>query len=165
MMQDLITYVVHSLPRLVTALVIFLIFWLIAKSVESIIHRLSEKSAIQRQPVFLVLGTFSKIAVFVIGTITALGSAGVNVSALVASFGLSGLAISIATKDAFANMLAGIIVLLYQPFKIGDTIQVGNCEGRVTKMSLRFTHLVNASKEILIPNSSLLTNNIIISHL
>jgi len=67
-----------------------------------------------------------------------------------------------ASKDAFSNLMAGIMVLLYQPFKIGDNIQVGEHAGTVTKMSLRYTHLQGENKEILIPNASLLTNNIII---
>ncbi len=99
-----------------------------------------------------------------LGIITALGSAGVNVSALVASLGISGIALTLASKDAFANLFAGILVLLYQPFKIGDTIEIGYIKGEVTKMSLRYTHLKNAQQEILIPNSTLLTKSVIINN-
>lgn len=82
---------------------------------------------------------------------------------MVASLGISGLAVGLASKDAFSNLMAGIMVLLYQPFKIGDHIQVARYKGVVTKMSLRYTHLKNDDKEILIPNASFLTNNIVIS--
>jgi potassium efflux system protein len=54
------------------------------------------------------------------------------------------------------------LLLLYQPFKIGDLIEVNNISGKVAKMSLRYTHLVQQDKEILIPNASLLIHPIII---
>ena len=140
-----------------------MLFWFLAKFCTSLIDRLAQKSTPQKQPVFLVFTIASKIAILIIGSITALGSAGVNVSAMVASLGISGLAVGLASKDAFSNLMAGIMVLLYQPFKIGDNIQVGRYKGVVSKMSLRYTHLKCEDKEILIPNASFLTNNIIIS--
>ncbi|MCS5712119.1 mechanosensitive ion channel family protein [Candidatus Berkiella aquae] len=158
----MLTKVGSSLPAILMSILIFALFWFLAKFCTSLIQRLALKSTPQKQPVFLVFTIATRIAILLVGAITALGSAGVNVSAMVASLGLSGLAIGLASKDAFSNLMAGIMVLLYQPFKIGDNIQVGEHNGTVTKMSLRYTHLQGDNKEILIPNASLLTNNIII---
>lgn len=163
MMQAMLTKVGSSLPAILISIFIFMLFWFLAKFCASLIERLAQKSTPQKQPVFLVFTITSKIAILIIGGITALGSAGVNVSAMVASLGISGLAVGLASKDAFSNLMAGIMVLLYQPFKIGDNIQVGRYKGVVSKMSLRYTHLKCEDKEILIPNASFLTNNIIIS--
>lgn len=164
MMQAMLAKVGSSLPAIIMSIFIFMLFWFLAQFTTSLINRLSQKSAPQKQPVFLVFTIASRIAILVVGAITALGSAGVNVSAMVASLGLSGLAVGLASKDAFSNLLAGIMVLLYQPIKIGDNIQVGRYKGIVTKMSLRYTHLKSEDKkEILIPNASFLTNNIVIS--
>lgn len=163
MMQAMLAKVGSSLPAILISLLIFAMFWFLAKFSASLIDRLAQKSTPQKQPVFLVFTIASKIAILIVGAITALGSAGVNVSALVASLGVSGLAVGLASKDAFSNLMAGIMVLLYQPFKIGDSIQVADYKGVVTKMSLRYTHLKSENKEILIPNASFLTNNIIIS--
>ncbi len=161
-MQAMFAKVGSSLPAILMSLLIFALFWFLAKFCTSLISRLAQKSTPQKQPVFLVFTMASRIAILLIGTITALGSAGVNVSAMVASLGLSGLAVGLASKDAFSNLMAGMMVLLYQPFKIGDNIQVGDHQGVVSKMSLRYTHLKGDNKEILIPNASLLTNNIVI---
>jgi small conductance mechanosensitive channel len=161
-MDDMIRRVVMAAPGIVTAIIIFIIFWFLAKFTNAAIHRIAEKSALQRKPVFIVLATFSNVAILMVGAITALGSGGVDVSGLVASVGLSGLALSIASKDAFANLLGGIMVLLYQPFEIGSEIQVGENKGQVIRMTLRYTHLRSQDKEILIPNSTLLTNHIVI---
>ncbi|MGD9591821.1 MAG: mechanosensitive ion channel family protein [Candidatus Berkiella sp.] len=154
--------VVSALPGIIIAIIIFFAFWILAKFAVKLIHRIRDKNPAQKQPVFLVFETFARLAILLLGLITALGSAGVNVSALVASLGISGIAFTLASKDAFANLFAGILVLLYQPFKIGDTIELGYIKGVVIKMSLRYTHLSNANKEILIPNSSLLTKNLTI---
>ncbi|MBS0289135.1 MAG: mechanosensitive ion channel [Proteobacteria bacterium] len=154
--------VLAALPSILIAFIIFLIFWILAKFAVKLIHRIRDKNPAQKQPVFLVFETITKITILLLGLITALGSAGVNVSALVASLGVSGIAITLASKDAFANLFAGILVLLFQPFHIGDTIEIQNIKGVVTKMSLRYTHLLTNSKEILVPNSALLTQFVII---
>lgn len=162
MYNQMTKQVVSALPGIIIAIIIFFAFWILAKFAVKLIHRLRDKNPVQKQPVFLVFETFARLAILLLGLITALGSAGVNVSALVASIGVSGIAFTLASKDAFANLFAGILVLLYQPFKIGDTIELGYIKGVVIKMSLRYTHLSNANKEILIPNSSLLTKNLTI---
>lgn len=163
MMQAMLAKVGSSLPAILMSILIFGLFWFLATFCTSVISRLALKSTPQKQPVFLVFTIASRIAILLIGAITALGSAGVNVSAMVTSLGLSGLAVGLASKDAFSNLMAGIMVLLYQPFKIGDNIQVGDYQGMVSKMSLRYTHLKGDNhQEILIPNASLLTNNIVI---
>jgi small-conductance mechanosensitive channel len=154
--------ILNALPGIGVALIIFFVFWILAKFVVKLIHRLRDKNPVQKQPVFLVFETIARVTILVLGIITAMGSIGVNVSALVASLGVSGIAITLASKDAFANLFAGVLVLLYQPFKIGDHIEIGNLKGIVTKMSLRYTHLRFEKKEILVPNSSLLTNSVII---
>ncbi len=161
-MNEMTKQAVSALPGIFIAIIILIVFWILAKFAIKLIHRIRDKNPAQKQPVFLVFETIARIAIMVLGLITALGSAGVNVSALVASLGISGIALTLASKDAFANLFAGILVLLYQPFQIGDTIELGYIKGVVTKMSLRYTHLVNANKEILIPNSSLLTKSLTI---
>ncbi|MFI4937535.1 MAG: mechanosensitive ion channel family protein [Candidatus Berkiellales bacterium] len=157
-----INKMIAFLPQLVIAAITVIIFWLIARIIISIIHQFANKSSPERKPVFMVLATFSKVAIISVGIITALGSVGINVSALVASLGLGGLAITFATKDAFTNMLAGMTILVYQPFKIGEHIQVEELKGEVTKVDLRYTYLKEDGKVILIPNSNLLTHNITI---
>jgi small-conductance mechanosensitive channel len=92
--------------------------------------------------------------------VTALGTIGVNVGALVAGLGLSGFALSFALKDALANMLAGISILLYRPFHIGDYISVTGLEGQVVSIELRYTTLKTKKNKVLVPNSNLFTNPI-----
>ncbi|MBI1917958.1 MAG: mechanosensitive ion channel [Planctomycetes bacterium] len=149
--------IVLFLPRLGTGLLIFVLFWLAAKALQRGVERLI------RVPRFdpsltRYLGSAARIALLLFGTVTALGTMGVDVSALVAGLGLTGFALGFALKDIVSNALSGILVLAYRPFRILDSIKVTDLEGTVTEINLRYTVLEAEGKTILIPNSSLFTN-------
>lgn len=152
-------------PKIGVGIFIFLIFSFVGWIVKALISKLAKTNDLQKNQVILLLGSACKVTILIIGCITALGSVGINVSALVASLGLSGFALSFALKDALANLLAGVMLFMYKPFKIGDTINISGLEGQVSKLSLRYIHLTAENREILIPNASLLTNNIAILRL
>jgi small conductance mechanosensitive channel len=95
-----------------------------------------------------------------LGSVTALGTVGINVSALVAGLGLTGFALGFGLKDILSNLVSGILILLYRPFSIHDRISVGGMEGIVTDIDLRYTRLEKEGKAFLIPNSMLITNTI-----
>jgi len=91
-----------------------------------------------------------------------LGTVGVDVSALVASLGLTGFALGFALRDALSNVLAGSLILVYQPFKTGDIIKSLGYEGKVVQIDLRYTTISTEDKKVLIPNSNLFKNPVII---
>jgi small conductance mechanosensitive channel len=68
-----------------------------------------------------------------------------------------------ALKDSIANLLAGVLILLYRPFDIGDRVDVGGLSGHVVKIDLRYTELDNPSERVLVPNSKLLTDPVRVS--
>jgi small conductance mechanosensitive channel len=137
-------------------------FWFAGKVASSLILKLGKKQGEHNLEIYQFLANSSRMAIYAIGAITLLGTMGIEVGPLVAGLGLSGFALSFALKDALANLLAGIMVFLYKPFRLGDLITVGADSGRVKRINLRYTHLETEENEILIPNSTLLTNNIII---
>src|SRR5439155_2054975 len=94
----------------------------------------------------------------IFGAVTALGTMGVEVSALVAGLGLTGFALGLALKDIVSNALSGILVLVYRPFRILDSIKVTDLEGTVTEINLRYTVLEAEGQTHLIPNASLFAN-------
>lgn len=102
----------------------------------------------------------AKISILVFGAITALGTLGINVSALVVGLGLSGFALGFALKDTISNLLAGVMILVYQPFDIEDYIVVTGQEGQVIHIDFRYTTLENNEKIILIPNSLVFANTV-----
>ena len=96
----------------------------------------------------------------VVGLATSLGTLGIDVSAIVASLGLTGFAVGFALKDSISNLLSGVLILIHQPFNVGDSIKVKTFEGLVTAIDLRYTRLERDGEKILVPNSLLFTNPI-----
>ena len=152
-----VTFII--LHRILIPVFVLAFFWIIAMILKNFILKLARKN-LQKSYVFKILADFCKISLILLGIVTALGTAGLNVSAIVASLGLSGFALGFALKDYLSNILAGITILMYQPFQINDNIQVTSAEGKVAEINLRYTILVNDQKRILIPNSTMLNNTI-----
>lgn len=150
-----------GLERFVAGAFIMLLFWIAAKIAEWLVSRLRKRMP-HNAGLLLLLARTTKIGVLTFGAATALGTMGVNVSALVAGLGLTGFALGFAFRDVLSNLLAGILLLLFRPFGIDDQISVTGLDGRVINIDLRHTILKQADKTVLIPNSNLFTNPILV---
>lgn len=153
--------VVGFLPQLATGVVILIVFWIIARVVQSIVRRVGKARGIGVDVVDF-LAKSVKITVLVFGVITALGTMGVNVAALVGGLGLTGFALGFALKDVISNMLSGVLLLIYRPFKRNDRIKVSSHEGEVVDIDLRYTELDTEEGRVLIPNANLFSNPVVI---
>jgi small conductance mechanosensitive channel len=107
-----------------------------------------------------VLGGSAKVGVFGIGVVTALGTVGIDVTALVAGLGLTGFALGLALKDIISNAISGILVILYKPIKHKDFISVSGFQGQVVEINLRYTVLQGPDTTIFVPNSTLFSSGI-----
>src|SRR5262245_38398242 len=112
---------VQLLPKLVVGLIIFLIFLIAARIVAIIVERGFQRTKID-QSLIVLLNRMITTVIIIFGAVTALGTMGMNIGALVAGLGLSGFALSFALKEALSNLLAGISILLYRPFRVGDYV-------------------------------------------
>lgn len=146
-------------PKMAAALFVFLSFWLASFVLRKAMRRIDNRIRFN-QEIFILIGRTASAALIVFGAVTALGTAGVNVSALVAGLGLTGFALGFALKDALSNLLAGVLILVYRPFQRNDYISVAGFEGTVLQTDFRYTILQGKDRKILIPNSTLFTNAI-----
>ncbi|MFN2598539.1 MAG: mechanosensitive ion channel family protein, partial [Pyrinomonadaceae bacterium] len=114
--------------------------------------------------VVLLLSRLYYYSVLVFGAITALGTAGLDVRALVAGLGLTGFALGFALKDVLSNFVAGVMLLAYRPFRIGDLIEMGEFVGTIETIRIRDT-LVRAGdgRLVVIPNTKLITE-VVVNH-
>jgi small conductance mechanosensitive channel len=146
--------------RAAAGLLLFVVFWLAG----TVAHRLTGRVAGRMEPargdITRLLGRTAKISLVVFGAVSALGTVGVNVSALVAGLGLTGFALGFALRDALSNVLAGMLILLYRPFRRDDYISVTGFSGTVIDLDFRYTTLEVEGQRFLIPNSILFTNPI-----
>jgi small-conductance mechanosensitive channel len=135
-------------------------FWLASVGVRRLINRLAVSADPNTKFVLRLTGRVVSAAVLLFGLVTALGTIGLNVSALVAGLGLTGFALGFAMKDILSNLMSGVLILLYRPFGIDDHITVTGLDGVVTEIDLRYTKLEKEGQAFLIPNSLLITNTI-----
>jgi small-conductance mechanosensitive channel len=159
-LQELMHDAARLAPRIGMGLVVIFFFWLITVAVRQFIGRISEKTDFNTRFVLRLAGRMASIAIMVFGVVTGLGTMGIEVSALVAGLGLTGFALGFALKDVLSNFIAGVLILLYRPFSVNDSITVAGYEGAVTEIDLRYTTLRKEDQKILIPNSVLFTNTI-----
>lgn len=164
-MNEILNNVYHDLlawlPKFGAATVILIFFVVLAATAQKLIRSLGSQWGLARSLIALMVRTL-RVLLLSLGFITAMGTLGVNVSALVAGLGLTGFAIGFALKDTISNLLSGILILLYQPFEIGDQIKTSGYEGTVSSIDLRYTQLVFEGTKILIPNSKLFTEPVTI---
>ena len=146
-------------PKIVGVIVIFIVFYVLSKIIKKVIINATEKMKFEKNITSLLART-SSITLLIFGIVTALGTLGINVSALVAGLGLTGFALGFALKDTISNLLSGVLILLYRPFEIGDRIKISGFEGVVVLIDLRYTELDSEGNKVLIPNSKLFTNPI-----
>lgn len=160
-MDNLVQYFLDEstlwVPRVIGVVVIFVVFFILAKIMKRIIISTAERLKFDGSLTLLFART-SSIALMIFGFVTALGTLGVNVSALVAGLGLTGFALGFALKDTISNLLAGVLILLYRPFEIGNRIKILSFEGIVISIDLRYTELDSKGNKVLIPNSKLFTD-------
>jgi len=149
-------YVAFSI---LSGLVVFGLFWVAAVVVSRIVVRVATARKIDKALVRL-FERVCRIGLILFGVVTGLGTAGINVGALVAGLGLTGFALGFALKDTISNLLAGTLIIIYKPFRRGDHIKVSSIEGTVTKIDLRYTVLEADDQRIFVPNSMLFTNAI-----
>jgi len=161
--ENLVQYLLDEatlwVPRVIGVVVIFVVFFILAKIVKRIITNAAERLKLDDNLTSLLART-SKITLIIFGFVTALGTLGINVSALVAGLGLTGFALGFALKDTISNLLSGVLILLYRPFEIGNRIKVSGYEGIVISIDLRYTELDSEGNKVLIPNSKLFTDPI-----
>ncbi len=152
-------------PKLSVGVLVFLSFWIAASIVGKLIWRFGSRADPEKQDAIRILAQALKATLIVVGAISALGTLGVNVAAMVAGLGLTGFALGFALKDVLSNLLAGVLILAYRPFRRGDRIAVAGFEGTVIGIDLRYTILQGDKRQILIPNAVLLTNSISLDRL
>jgi len=146
-------------PRVIGVVVIFVVFFILAKVMKRTVTSAAERLKLDGKLTSLLART-SSIALMIFGFVTALGTLGINVSALVAGLGLTGFAVGFALKDTISNLLSGVLILLYRPFEVGNRIKISGYEGIVISIDLRYTKLDSERTKVLIPNSKLFTDPI-----
>ncbi len=157
--QEVIAQAIVWVPTVAVALSLLILFLFLSRAAHFGVLRVVERTR-AHGPLGQLLASVARVALLVLGFVTALGTLGVNITGIVAGLGLTGFALGFALKDSIANLLAGVLILLYRPFEVGDRIDVGGLAGNVTQVNLRYTEMESATERVLVPNSKMLTDPI-----
>jgi small-conductance mechanosensitive channel len=156
----MIAAVIAFLPQLIAGLLVFALGWLAARLVRRWGRRIATRAEAPPAVENMIVAVSYVLALLLAATL-ALGTMGVRVYPLITGLGVSGLVVGFALKDIIENLLAGALILIQRPFKLGDHIAVSGIEGTVTGMNLRATIIKTLDHiEVVIPNRTVYTNNI-----
>ncbi|GLQ21160.1 mechanosensitive ion channel family protein [Algimonas porphyrae] len=154
---------VSLLPNIGIAFILLMGFWFLSAFVKSqLIKRFRDH---ERPSLGMALGRLAKIAVIIAGCAIALAiiAPSIKLSTLIGSLGVGSVAIGFAFKDILQNWLSGLLILIRQPFKIGDQIEAAGFEGTVESIETRATILKTYNGEhAIIPNAELYTNSVLV---
>lgn len=163
--QGMIDGFIALIPNIVLALIVFAIFFLVAGAVRRLVRRVTGNRRHARN-LGLILGRLAQWTILLIGLFIALSIVIPTLRAgdLVQLLGISGVAIGFAFRDILQNFLAGILILLTEPFQLDDQIIFKDFEGTVEQIQTRATTIrTYDGRRIVIPNSELFTNSVTVN--
>jgi len=156
----------ERVPYLCIALVVFTIFILLARLFKFFVRKTLAEKSYTKQNLVLVLNRVGSSAIMFFGFLIAMVIAipGFTPGQLMSALGIGSVAIGFAFKDIFQNLLSGILILLSEPFKIGDDIIVSGMEGTVEDIQIRATFLRSPDgRRIVIPNATVYTSAVTVN--
>ena len=151
------------LPNVIIAFVVLALFYVAAKIVRSGVMKLTSSF---HPNAGIVFGRLVHSAIIIFGLLIALSIVipSFNASQIVSLLGIGSVAIGFAFRDILQNFLAGVLLLLMQPFRIGDQIVVTTLEGTVEEIQTRATLIKTYDgRRIVIPNATIFTNAVTVN--
>ena len=151
---------VDLIANLVVGLIVFAGFLIVWYVLDRML-RASLKRAKLNETATSFVETLAKYAFLGIGAIYAMNAAGIDTAAMVASLGIAGLTIGFAARDSLSNLISGLLIFIYQPFVIGDLIEVDNLYGLVDTITLSSTRVISVDGKMLtIPNTQIINKTV-----
>jgi len=146
-------YIIPWAIKVVMALVIFFVGRMITRMVVNISTGMMKKSGMDTMLVSF-LGNILNAVLLAVVIIAALDQLGVETTSLLAVLGAAGLAVGLALKDSLSNFSAGVMLIIFRPFKDGDFIEAAGVAGIVEKIGIFNTVMrTGDNREIIVPNS------------
>lgn len=160
-LTSMLTSALQLLPNMFLAVIVFFIFWFIARFSRRLIKNFTKRK--KSRNLGLVLARLSQGVIILVGAFVALAIIvpSFKPGDLIQLLGVSGVAVGFAFRDILQNFLAGILILITEPFVIGDQIVFNDFEGTVEDIETRATTIKTYDgTKIVIPNAELFTNSV-----
>ncbi|MBF0384864.1 MAG: mechanosensitive ion channel [Candidatus Omnitrophica bacterium] len=148
-------YLIQYGMNIIAAILIFVIGKWVAKIATNLLEKVMINAKIEQ-----TIATFTKNIVYygilVFVGIAALNKIGVETNSFLAVIGAAGLAVGLALQGSLSNFAAGVMMILFQPFRLGDYVEAGGAEGTVQEIQIFSTIIINKdNKKIIVPNAKI----------
>ena len=167
--KDITSYIPHNILEiigaytfsLIMALLIFLIGKWITNRIISVLGRILRKVKGMDETLIRFLENIVYYALIIVVILTALGKLGVETTSFLAILGAAGLAIGLALKDSLGNFASGVMIILFKPFKVGDSVTAGGATGTVKEVGI-FSSIFTTpdNQKIIVPNGAITKGSI-----
>lgn len=159
-LNEMLSNLLMLIPDLIIAILIFIVSLygagLLARLIRSAMERRKTDTEFR-----LMIEKLTRWSIIILGTIIALQQVGFNVTAFLTGLGILGFTVGFALQDVSKNFVAGLLLLLEQPFDIGDVIEVGGFTGTVANVEIRATEIYTFDgQNVIIPNADVFTSPI-----
>lgn len=144
--------------KVLIALVIWVIGMIIIRKVASVAEKAVTKAG-QDRILSNFIGNVTKGALMALLVLAILQQFGFPMASLLAALGAAGLAIGLALKDSLANLAAGVLLILFRPFKTGDYVNLNGSEGKVSEVKLFMTELHTLDNRVVTVPNNIAANN------
>ena len=158
--NEIVVGFVERIPYFVASIIVILIFWFLSIVFKKVVYKLLGSRS-RHQNLVKVFQRVGGALIIFIGFMIAMVIAvpGFTPAKLIGALGIGSVAIGFAFKDIFQNLLSGILLLISEPFRIGDQIVSGDYEGTVDDIKIRATTIKTYDgRQVVIPNSDLYTS-------
>ena len=150
--DKLIEYVISHAGALISAAVVVVVGFIVARSLGKLVDRWLARKAME-QPMRTLLVRILRLVVFALALVVALGTAGMDVTALIAGVGVAGVGVGLALQGVLGNLVAGLTIIFTKPFRVDEYIEIVGVQGQVKSIELFSTTLLHADRSrVVIPN-------------
>lgn len=158
--QLMTTYAVPWGISLAIALIVFIVGRWVAKILLKVIRKILIKMKMDEILINFIMSISNAIFLLFI-IIAALDQLGVDTTSLIALLGAAGLAVGLALQNSLQNFAAGVMLIIFRPFKLGDFVEAGGTAGVVEAISIFSTLLrTGDNREVIVPNGSIYNGTI-----
>jgi small conductance mechanosensitive channel len=139
-------------PNLLGALVILVAGFMLARVLCRLLGSTLERRHFE-PPVRMLITRLVWVVIMALFTMVALGTLGIAVAPLIALMSVAGVGVGLAMQGVLSNLVAGLVIILTKPFRVGEYIQIVNCSGQVSNIDLFTTVLAHPDRSrVVIPN-------------
>ncbi len=150
----------QSLPQLALSCLCLLVTWGISRLVSWSIATLLRRARARRS-LIEVLQMIASVGIWILGILIAMTITfpSMTPAKILTALGLGSVAIGFAFKDVFENFLAGILILLREPFRLGDYVESNGIDGQIEEITVRDTHIRQTDGQLVVMPNALLFKN------